>query len=40
MAASNVIAQQLGGDKVVLDDVNTVSDCRRKLNLDRDWETR
>lgn len=37
MAASNVIAQVLGGDKQVLDSVNNVGDVRREMDLTADY---
>lgn len=33
MAAQNVIAQVVGGQKKILDDVSTVADVRRSLGL-------
>lgn len=37
MSAKNVIAQTLGGEKEVLDNVDTVSDARAKLGLASDY---
>jgi sulfur carrier protein ThiS len=35
--AMNVIGQQLGGDKLVCDNVETVGAVRRKLNIPADY---
>ena len=35
--ANNVIAQQLGGSKQILDGVGTVSDARQKMGLGSDY---
>ena len=38
MAASNVIAQVLGGDKQVLDGVTNVGDVRAEMDLTADYQ--
>jgi hypothetical protein len=37
MAAKNVIAQVLGGDKDVVDGVNNVGDVREKMGIGNDY---
>ncbi len=38
MSANNVIAQSLGGEKEILDNVSTVADARAKLGLASDYQ--
>lgn len=35
--ASNVIAQKMGGERKILDSVDTVADARRELGVDSSW---